>query len=127
AIKPDKHNDWEYGIGVRGRDVGRSNGFYYLAVIGDGSWEFDVHPKANTVNTITSGKLKSFKPDAAVKLRIVANGSHFDLYVNGAKVGEADDSSLDSVDDNQIILLAGTFTNTPSQLVKFTHLNVDTP
>jgi hypothetical protein len=126
AIKPDKNNGWDYGLGLRGRDVDTSSGFYYLDVFGDGTWQFAVHPKTQTATVITGGQLSDFKPDATTKLRIVALGSHFELYINDVKVGTADDSALDAVEANQIILMGGTTDKTPSQLVKFTNLAVAT-
>jgi hypothetical protein len=95
-------------------------------VFGDGSWQFAVHPKAQTSTVLTDGQLSDFKPDAVTKLRIVALGSHFELYINDVKVGTADDSTLETVEANQIILLGGTADKTISQLVKFTNLAVVT-
>jgi len=41
AVNPNKNGDWDYGLGIRGRTVSGYNRFYYLAVNGNGSWEFD--------------------------------------------------------------------------------------
>jgi hypothetical protein len=67
------------------------------------------------------------EPDAATVLRIVAAGKHFAFYLNGDKVGEVDDSALETLAENQIALLVGTQKNTPKQLVKFTDLEVVAP
>jgi hypothetical protein len=127
AVDPDKANEWYYGIAVRGRAVGQSNGFYLLSVSGDGSWSFEVTPDADKYTTLTKGKLKDFKPDDATTLRVVAVGAHFTLYVNDLKVGVADDSSLEVLDANLVMLAGGNYTKTASQLVKFTDLKVVAP
>jgi hypothetical protein len=86
-----------YSYGIVFRRVALGN--YYLFMIDSNSkWLFD-----KCVND-TCTRLVDFTPNDAIKgglntvnaLEVSAKGSHFDFFVNGTKVGSADDSTFAS-------------------------------
>jgi hypothetical protein len=83
------------GYGIVFRRVAKGN--YYLFLI-DGNSKWTVGKCVNDSCT----KLVAFTPHSAIKgglntantLEVVAKGPHFDFFVNGARVGSADDSTF---------------------------------
>jgi hypothetical protein len=126
AVDPYKDGDWYYMLCIRAREDGDHYNFYYLGVYGNGNWYFGVH-KGTEWTDLKKGTLKGMEPDAANVLRIVAVGKHFEFYLNGDKLGQVDDSALETIEENQIALLVGTQKDTPKQLIKFTDVNVVAP
>jgi hypothetical protein len=126
AIRPDRNKDWFYGLGIRGRTVGRSIEFYYFKVCGFGNWEFGI-AKAGVLTYIAGDDLREFNEAAPITLRIRAVRNRLEFYINGDRVWTADDIKLDTVKSNQIVLIGGTHVNTFSQLVRFTKLRVLAP
>ncbi len=70
--------------------------FYFMAASCNGSWGFYRMDSTIKVNTILSfAPSGEFKPAPNVnRIGVKANGTSFEFYVNGKKVGSASDSTL---------------------------------
>ncbi len=86
---------WFYGIVLRRESKGN---YYVFDIDSNGKWLF-----GKTVNDDYSDILP-YQPSSAIKtginvvntLTVRASGSHFEFYVNGTKVGQADDTTFSS-------------------------------
>ena len=78
------------------RDGGNGNA-YSFQVCQDGSYQFNLWASYN-IQTLTSGSSAAITTGSNQSnlIALVANGSHFDLYVNHQKLASVDDSSYSS-------------------------------
>ena len=76
---------------------GRSGDAYSFQVCQDGSYRFNLW-RSFHIQTLTSGSSAAIATGSNQSnlIALVANGSHFDLYVNHQKLASADDSSYSS-------------------------------
>lgn len=87
--------DTAQSFGIVFRSPSRDN-FYRFAIDSNGGWLF------SKLTNDTRTDIVSYTPSAAIKpglnvtntLQVVARGTHFDFFVNGTKVGEADDGAF---------------------------------
>jgi hypothetical protein len=100
ARQTSGHTDYGYALLFRGSQQART--YYGFEIDGDGKW---LSFKATWGGlSYTASYFEQFTANAAIKtglnasntLRVDMNGSHFDNYVNGTKVGQDDDSSIAS-------------------------------
>ena len=92
----------QYGLVLR-RDA--SGNYYCFQISGAGNYRFDVNLNGNwreIVPDTWSSKINTGMDENV--LRVVCSGERFIFYVNGAKIGEAQDSSIPS---GRIGLVAG--------------------
>ncbi len=129
-LEPDPAAEWSYGIGLRGFRDNDGNHFYLFETFGTGKWAFSTISGEGDLKTNAIVKLTTINPDAnfdpegtnTLRARVV--GSHFEFYVNGAKVGEADDDSLEAQKSNLLMLVASTSSKTPVVKAAFSDLTV---
>jgi len=129
-LEPDPAAEWSYGIGLRGFRDNDGNHFYLFETFGNGKWAFSTISgegdlKTNTIVKLTT--LKSdvgFDPEGTNTLRARIVGNHFDFYVNGKKVGEADDDSLEAQKSNLLLMVSSTSSKTPVVRATFSNLIV---
>lgn len=91
-----------YGLEIRAprRDGPSLNRLYAFVLTPAGSWAFLLCNSA--VSKITCLNLVDYTLNAAIRsgvgatntLRVVAQGAHFDFYINGAHVGQSDDETI---------------------------------
>jgi hypothetical protein len=91
------NSDHGYGFLIRAS----SNGDYYeMEAFSDSTWAFAKCLSTTTKCDLLAGNKKSSSLQSGLNapntLRVVAKGSHFDVYANDTKLGQADDSSLTS-------------------------------
>ena len=81
------------GLAFRARDI---NEFYYMGITCDGSWGF-YHwtPSGDVLQILPFTQTNEFKPSNEInRVGVKAVGSYYEFYVNGKKVGQANDSNL---------------------------------
>ena len=78
-----------YGLVMR---VSGGN-FYVFEINDEGRFEFQLR-YLEDYSTLLTGKTKSIQPYATNQVTVQAIGSHFTIYVNNVKIGEADDATL---------------------------------
>ncbi len=126
TINPDPSGDWSYGVGARYNFTSDGKRYlYFFEVTGTGEWDFAKFDGADKILFIVKlTKITgNFNPKAANELRMVARGSHFEFYLNGKKLGEADDDSIVG-EESSIVLLASTLTKASKVTVNFIDLMV---
>jgi len=87
------------------------NQFYFMGLTCDGTWGFNRYTSSNGTETILDyTESDVINPtDQPNRIGVLANGSHFEFYINGVKVGEADDSTyLDAGTYGFVTMSAGT-------------------
>lgn len=123
---PDPNGMWNYGIGVRGYTTDDQDYFYMFRVSGDSTWEFDkLEGSAGNTFIIEPTPLKTFHPEDENALRITVVGDHFEFFLNGKKLGEVDDESLEKQDEYLIFLTAGTYKDSDKLTANFTEVIVE--
>lgn len=128
-VSADKTNSWFYGIGVRDFLKDKAEFMYLFEVSREGKWAFERRNGDKGWETISPYKkfnVKSFDPKETNTLRVTAVGDHFEFYVNGTKVGEADDDTIQTPDVTTVALMGGTLDSTTAS-VAFTNLSVVKP
>ncbi len=124
---PDPAGTWTYGIGVRNYVDNGEEFMYLFEIAGTSNWLFSrlqgsegikVIQKATTIRGV------KFTSDAENELRIVAVGSHFEFYLNGKKIGEADDDTITPPDESRIVLAAANYSKTDKTVAVFTDFTV---
>ncbi len=123
---PDVSGDWSYGIGLRGYSEGDQDYFYLFSISGTGKWQFEKMNGADGLQEIVkpTALKTTFHAKEENTLRATVVGSHFTFYLNGKKVGEADDDSLAQQDEYKIVL--SVVTNTSSKIsTTFTDVSVE--
>jgi hypothetical protein len=108
-----------YGIGLR-----YIPGFLYrFDITSDGKWTFDVcHGACTAAVGLTANPAIHKGLSATNTLEVRAVGSHFDFFINGAKMGQADDdtteagpASLDASSGIEVVFNNLKITTVPSQ------------
>ena len=87
------------------------NQFYFMGLTCDGTWGFNRYTSSNGTETLLEyTESDVINPtDQPNRIGVLANGSHFEFYINGVKVGEADDSTyLDAGTYGFVTMSAGT-------------------
>lgn len=71
------------------------NQYYFMGLTCDGTWGFSRYTAANAVETILDYVDSDvIKPASETnRIGVLANGNHFEFYINGVKVGQTDDST----------------------------------
>lgn len=90
---PTCNGDDRIGLAFRGSD---SYQFYFMGITCSGKWGFEKYTKDNTIENIlpyaTSTDLKPVSQSN--RAGVLADGSTFEFYINGKKVGQASDNSF---------------------------------
>lgn len=116
--------DWGYGIGVRVYTEGDDTYFYLFEVRGTGEFTFTTQRGGNIIATLVDvTAISGFDPQESHRLRLVAKGETFTLYVDGRELTTVEDTSLESRSTYHILLSAGTF-DAPTMRARFTDLVV---
>jgi hypothetical protein len=81
--------------GITLRRTSQGN-YYQFGIDGNSEWDFGKAVGNNFTSIVdpTSNAVIHGGLNTANTLRVVATGSHFDFFVNGTKVGQADDSTF---------------------------------
>jgi len=87
--------DQFYGLLVRGAN---NNLYYFFGVNGSQQWTFSLVTDGNGKPLVapTTDSHIATGPNASNTIALRANGGHFVFYVNGAQVGQSDDSAIPS-------------------------------
>jgi hypothetical protein len=123
----DPNGDSLFGIALRGFTRSQQDFLYLYLVSSSGKWQFArINGSNGLENTVRLTPIKSgiFKADDANTLRVIAVGSHFQFYLNGKKVSEANDSKLKAPQETYVGLIAGTYTNSEHSTTAFTDMTV---
>ncbi len=85
----------DFGITLRRTSQGN---YYQFGIDGNSEWEFDKTVGGTFTSLVkpTSNAAIHGGLNTANTLRVVTKGSHFDFFVNGTKVGQADDTTFAS-------------------------------
>ena len=124
---PEAGDAWGYGIGYRAYDEGKEKTFYLFEVQGSGKFAVTAQTGSKILDTLLNGTVANFDGSAENTLRVVVRGSAQSFYVNGKKVGSAQDSSLDQKSDYFLLLEAGTFEGQNTVTANFSNLVVKAP
>jgi hypothetical protein len=125
AVSPDPCEHWSYGLNFRQQLNGIETGaFYRLRVGSDLIWALESYGLQDSDSFILvrgniSPTFDIHKPNT---IRAVVKGRHFDLYINGQKVGAADDPFGTIYPENKVGV--GVVTCTTAVTVQFTNLIV---
>ncbi|MBX3080698.1 MAG: hypothetical protein KF716_03625 [Anaerolineae bacterium] len=124
---PEAGDAWGYGIGYRGYDEDDEKTFYLFEVQGTGKFAVTAQKGGTVLDTLIKGTVSNFDGSAENVLRVVVRGNTHNFYVNGKKVGSAQDSTLDQKTDYYLLLEAGTFEGQNSISANFSNLVVKAP
>jgi hypothetical protein len=95
-------------------------------VNGDGTWEFNkLEGSSGATAIVDPTTIKSFHAEDDNTLRVTAIGDHFEFFLNGKKLGEADDDTLEKQDSYKVFLAAGTYKGLNKLTVDFTDFIVE--
>jgi hypothetical protein len=85
----------DFGITLRRTSQGN---YYQFGIDGNSEWEFDKTVGGTFTSLVKPTSNAAIKGglNTANTLRVVTKGSHFDFFVNGTKVGQADDTTFAS-------------------------------
>lgn len=127
GVPPPPCENTYYHLVVRiPADRSDMSGNYRFIVWTHQTWEFNrIDPATGEMQAglASGGTNGDFDPMGQTTLRVVAKGSHYDLYLNGRKLGSAEDSTATSKNTR---IGVGVFTCTAAT-VRFTNLIVRTP
>ncbi|HEX7976864.1 MAG TPA: hypothetical protein VF498_20825 [Anaerolineales bacterium] len=123
AVKSSGPDNNSLGVICRAND---KNNFYFFIISSDGYYgigKFNGQDQALLGSKAMLPSEKILKGEASNHLRADCVGSQLTLYVNGEKIGEAQDSQLSSGD---VGLIAGAF-DTAGTDISFSHFSVLQP
>jgi hypothetical protein len=124
---PEDGDAWGYGVGYRGYQDGDEKTFYLFEIQGTGKYTVTAQTGGKILDTLINGTVANFDGSVENELRVVVRGNSHSFYVNGKKVGSAQDSSLDQKSDYLVLLEAGTFEGQNTVTANFTNLVVKAP
>ncbi len=126
VVPPDACQESSYGLNFRQQLVGNETGsFYRFSVRLDHKWYFVYYDPQGDGYIIATGNVGgSVDLHQPTTLRVVAKGSHVELFINGMQVGSADYSTR-LFDKNKVGVGVATCSKPATGL--FTNLLVSTP
>ena len=130
GLPPDPCDGWSYSLDIRqqiNEQEQTSVPFYDFEIYRDLIWRLGWYDGGRGGSrTIASGTLdSSFDIHQPNKVRVVAVGKHFDLFINDKQVGSADDPDATLYPKNRVGVALQTCSNPVSAL--FTNLVVTVP
>lgn len=121
----DRTGAWSYGIGVRGYKDGSDLMFLLFEVRGTGEFTFTRQRGGNVEETLIGlTTIDGFDSGAVVRLRVVARGNNFKLYLNDDLVGTVNYTDESEENEYFVILTGGTFAGLDNFNVYFSDLTV---
>jgi len=82
--------DAPYGVSFRDDD----SNYYYFKISDDGNFRVALYYNGKWETVISWTTTSTIHPGEANRLAVRGEGSHLTFYINGAQVGEADDSRV---------------------------------
>ena len=84
---------WAYGLALRHPSSGN---FYEFAIASNGQWDFSkvVGAKRTRIIDFTASAAIKQGINVVNRLLVRARGSHFEFFINGVQVGQADDTTF---------------------------------